>query len=172
MCPPVTDLPRGISDDGRAKAVYPSILRQLADSSMNTISSHLSFGIVIVHVARNKPAHHAGPDAAQSSPKLFLARYAPPSVRPEPHLWSGFSSPAIRFVPAEPDGFGHLSARRRLGRFQRTLLPPIEDRRLQAHFLAQVRYRHVLHQMPPQNGDFLLGCVVLPLLLHPFSPLS
>jgi hypothetical protein len=26
--------------------------------------------------------------------------------------------------------------------------------------------------MPPQDGDFLFRCVVLPLLLHAFAPLS
>jgi O-antigen/teichoic acid export membrane protein len=35
---------------------------------------------------------------------------------------------------------------------------------LQTQFLAQVRYRHVLHQTPPQDGDLFLCCVMLPLL--------
>jgi hypothetical protein len=56
--------------------------------------------------------------------------------------------------------------------FKELLLPSIEDRRLQTQFLAQVRHRHVLHQTPPQNGDFLFCRVMLPLLLHAFSPLS
>src|SRR5947209_6392448 len=58
---------------------------------------------------------------------FFLARYAPPSARPEPRLWSGFSSPDIRYAPARPDGSARLSARRPPRRSQR--IPFAIDRR-------------------------------------------
>jgi len=51
------------------------------------------------------------------------------------------------------------------------LLPAVEDRGLQAQFIAELRDRLLVQQMPPQNGDFLFRRVVLPLLLHAFSPL-
>src|SRR5215472_12671787 len=51
------------------------------------------------------------------------------------------------------------------------LLPAVEDRGLQAEFIAQLRDRFLLQQMPPKDGDFLFRRVVLPLLLHAFSPL-
>jgi len=37
------------------------------------------------------------------------------------------------------------------------LLPPVEDRWLKPQFIAQLRDRLVIQQMPPQNGYFLLG---------------
>jgi hypothetical protein len=48
------------------------------------------------------------------------------------------------------------------------------DKRLPAadQFLAQVRYRHVLHQTTSQNGNIFLSRVMLPLLRHARSPLS
>ena len=51
------------------------------------------------------------------------------------------------------------------------LLPAVEDRRLQANLIAQLRDWLLVQQMPPQNGDLLFRRVVLPLLLHAFSPL-
>src|SRR3954470_22425685 len=35
------------------------------------------------------------------------------------------------------------------------LLPAVEDRRLESHFIAQPRDGLLLQQMPPQNGDLL-----------------
>ena len=52
------------------------------------------------------------------------------------------------------------------------LLPAVEDRGLQVEFIAELRDRHLLQQMPPQDGDLLFRCVVLPLLLHAFARLS
>jgi hypothetical protein len=51
-------------------------------------------------------------------------------------------------------------------------LPAIEYRRLQSEFVAELRDRLVLDQMPPQNGDLLFGCVVLSLFPHASSPLA
>src|SRR4051812_19625815 len=51
------------------------------------------------------------------------------------------------------------------------LLPAVEDRGLQTEFIAELRDRFVLQQMPPEDGHLLFRCVVLPLLLHAFSPL-
>src|SRR3954470_19684363 len=51
------------------------------------------------------------------------------------------------------------------------LLPAVEDRGLQSEFIAECRDRLLLKQMPPEDGDLLFRRVVLPLLLHAFSPL-
>src|SRR5207245_8021864 len=56
-----------------------------------------------------------------------------------------------------------------LGEF---LLPAVEDRRLESHFIARLRDGLLLQQMPPQNGDLLFRRVLIPLLLHAFSPLD
>src|SRR5438093_13551109 len=42
------------------------------------------------------------PDTGQSSPRLFLARCAPPSAQPGPRPWSASSSPRTRSVSASP----------------------------------------------------------------------
>ena len=55
--------------------------------------------------------------------------------------------------------------------FEELLLPAVEDRGLQSDFIAELRDRLLLKQMPPQNGDLFFRRVVLPLLLHAFSPL-
>jgi len=52
------------------------------------------------------------------------------------------------------------------------LLPPVEDRWLDAQFIAELGDRLLVQQMPPQNGDLLLGRVVFPRLFHALSPLS
>ena len=44
------------------------------------------------------------------------------------------------------------------------LLPAVEDRWLESHFIAQLRNGLLLQQVPPQNGDLLFRRVVLPLL--------
>ena len=54
---------------------------------------------------------------------------------------------------------------------EEVLLSAVEDRGLQAEFIAELRDRLPFQQMPPEDGDLLLGCVVLPLLLNAFSPL-
>jgi hypothetical protein len=51
------------------------------------------------------------------------------------------------------------------------LLPAVEDRRLESHFIAQFRDGLLLQQVPPQDGDLLFWRVSIPLLLHAFSPL-
>jgi hypothetical protein len=50
------------------------------------------------------------------------------------------------------------------------LLPAVEDRRLESHFIAQLRDGLLLQQVPPQDGDLLFRRVLLPLLPHAFSP--
>src|SRR5689334_3726917 len=52
------------------------------------------------------------------------------------------------------------------------LLPAVEDRGLQAEFIAELRDALLLQQMPPQDGDLLFRRVVLPLLLHAFIHLT
>jgi hypothetical protein len=42
------------------------------------------------------------------------------------------------------------------------LLPAVEDRGLQAEFVAELRDWLLLQQMPPQDGDLLSRRVVLP----------
>ena len=42
------------------------------------------------------------------------------------------------------------------------LLPAVEDRGLQAQFIAEVRDGLLLQQMAPQDGDLLFWRVVLP----------
>jgi hypothetical protein len=68
------------------------------------------------------------------------------------------------------NGLVVLSARRQQPVVEGFLLPGVEDRGLQAQFIAELRDRLILEQMPPQNGDSCFRCVVLPLLLHAFSP--
>jgi hypothetical protein len=51
------------------------------------------------------------------------------------------------------------------------LLPAIENGGLQAESIAELRDRLILQQMPPQDGNLFFRRVVLPLLLHAFSPL-
>ena len=43
-------------------------------------------------------------------------------------------------------------------------LPAVQDRGLEAVLVTQLRDRHLLQQMPPQDGDLLFRRVVLPLL--------
>jgi hypothetical protein len=43
---------------------------------------------------------------------------------------------------------------------------------LESHFIAQLRDGLLLQEVPPQNGDLLFRRVLLPLLLHAFSPLA
>src|SRR5262249_54270430 len=52
------------------------------------------------------------------------------------------------------------------------LLPAVEHRRLQPQLVTELGHRLLLQQMSPQNGDFLFSRVMLPCLLHEFSPLS
>ena len=51
------------------------------------------------------------------------------------------------------------------------LLPAVENGGLQAEFIAELRDRLILQQMPPEDGNLCFRRVVLPLLLHAFSPL-
>jgi hypothetical protein len=48
------------------------------------------------------------------------------------------------------------------------LLPPVEDRWLQAQFLAELGDRFLVQQMPSQNSDCFAGGVVLPYRFHAF----
>jgi len=102
---------------------------------------------------------------------LFLKLRAPPSVRPEPRLSSGSSSPGTRFAPARRSDCLASSARRQMPRSRRT--PSASGRRpwAETQLIAELRDRLLVQQMPPQDGDFLFRRVVLPLLLHAFSPL-
>ena len=51
------------------------------------------------------------------------------------------------------------------------LQPAIEDCGREFHLIAELRDRLLLKHMSPQDGDLLFRLVVLPLLLHAFSPL-
>jgi hypothetical protein len=52
------------------------------------------------------------------------------------------------------------------------LLPAVEDGGLESLFVTQLRDRHLLQQIPPQDSNFLFRRVALPMLLHAFAPLS
>ena len=52
------------------------------------------------------------------------------------------------------------------------LLPAVEDRWLEPHFVAQLSRWPLLQRVPPQDGDFLFCRVMLPWFLQAFSPLS
>jgi hypothetical protein len=56
--------------------------------------------------------------------------------------------------------------------FEEFLLSAVEDRWLESHFIAQLRDGLLLRQVPPQDGDLPFRRVLLPLLLHAFSPLA
>ncbi len=60
---------------------------------------------------------------------------------------------------------------RRRSFLEELLVPAVEDRGLQAEFIAELRDRLLFQQMPPQDGDLPFRRVVRPLLLHAFSPL-
>ena len=73
------------------------------------------------------------PDPGQSSPSFFLARHAPPSVRPGPRSWSGSSSPGRRSAPGRLSGSVRafvLEGGRAV--LEELLLPAVEHRGLQA----------------------------------------
>jgi hypothetical protein len=76
----------------------------------------------------------------------------------DPHLLSGVVGWPFLFEGSRPV-------------LEELFLPAVEDRGLQAEFIAELRDRLLLQQMPPQGRDFLFRRVVLPLLLHAFSPL-
>src|SRR5215469_10626431 len=52
------------------------------------------------------------------------------------------------------------------------LLPAVKHRRPQAQFFTQVRDRHLVQKMPPQDRYFLFCAVMLPFFPHTFAPLS
>jgi hypothetical protein len=76
----------------------------------------------------------------------------------------GLLSEMIRAVPGRRSGSGFLLEGGR-SVLEELFLPAAEDRGLQAEFIAQLRDRLVLQQMPPQDSDFLFWRVVLSLLL-------
>ncbi len=51
-------------------------------------------------------------------------------------------------------------------------LPAVEHRRLQRQLVAELRDRLLVHEMPPQDGDLLFGCVLLSCFFHAFPPLA
>src|SRR6202453_658081 len=55
---------------------------------------------------------------------FFLARYAPPSTRPEPHPWSGSSFPDTRSVPVRPGRYDRPPVGRRPRHFQKIPFAP------------------------------------------------
>src|SRR5258708_40065793 len=63
------------------------------------------------------------PGLGQTSPRLFLRRYAPPSARPGPRPWSAPSSPRTQSVSVSPPPGGEdaPSSGRRPPRSRRTL---------------------------------------------------
>src|SRR5262245_26938542 len=50
------------------------------------------------------------------------------------------------------------------------LLPTVEHRRLQAQFIAELGNRHLIEQMPSENGYLLFSGVVLSFFSHASSP--
>ena len=64
-------------------------------------------------------------------------------------VWVFFCRYAIRSGSAEWLVF---SARRQQPVLEQFLLPAVEDRRLESHFIAQLRDGLVLHHVPPQDG--------------------
>jgi hypothetical protein len=96
---------------------------------------------------------------------FFLGPHVPPSVRPKPHPSSGSSfqkGDSLLFrLMVGPSSL--LESCRSV--LEELLLPAVEHRRLEPQFITQIRDRHSFQQMPPQNGDLLFRCVVLPLLL-------
>jgi hypothetical protein len=51
-------------------------------------------------------------------------------------------------------------------------LPTVEHCWLQTQFITQIRNRHLIQQVPSQNGDLLFRGVVFSLFSHVSSPLS
>src|SRR6516225_9488676 len=51
-------------------------------------------------------------------------------------------------------------------------LPTVEHRWLQPMFLTQIRNRHFIQQVPPEDNNLLFPSVVLSLFSHAPSPLS
>jgi len=101
--------------------------------------SHYLDDDLIPHIVRR-------PGLGQSSPRLFLTRYAPPSARPGPH-------PRLHVLLQELTPFPfllRLAARtfRRLegGRavLEELFLPAVEHRRLQAQFFTQIGNRDLV----------------------------
>src|SRR5437870_10834503 len=108
------------------------------------------------------------PDTGQSSPRLFLARCAPPSAQPGPRPWSALSSPRTRFVSASPPlgGGDALETEKRQLR-SRTVLSASGRTPLDAGLVLHTAPRRVLC---PQNAAsrcyFFLWSEMLPFLPH------
>jgi len=49
---------------------------------------------------------------------------------------------------------------------EKLFLPPVENRWLQVVFVAQVRDRFPVNQVPFENVNLLLACVVFPFFAH------
>jgi len=49
--------------------------------------------------------------------------------------------------------------------------PTVENRGMKAIFLTEIGNRHLVDQVPAQNGDLLFRGVMLTLVAHEFSPL-
>jgi hypothetical protein len=96
------------------------------------------------------------PDTAQSAPSFFLGPHAPPSTQPEPHR-SGSSSPGRQSAVGRLSGCMALLLEGGRAVFEKLLVPAIEGRGLQAKFIAELRDRLLLQQMPRQDGDFSSG---------------
>src|SRR5690348_10418752 len=94
------------------------------------------------------------PDPGQSSPSVFFRATcsAINSARISSLVWIFFSRYAIRSWSAEwLDGRFYSNA---AAPFSKNSLPAVEDRRLQAQFIAEVRDGLLLQQMPPLDGTF------------------
>src|SRR6516164_487131 len=55
---------------------------------------------------------------------------------------------------------------------EKLLLPPVKDRRPQTLFFTELGNRHLVQQVAPEDGNFLLGGVILAIVFHTFSRLS
>src|SRR5580700_3392035 len=88
---------------------------------------------------------------------FFLKRCARPSTRPGPHPWFAPSSPRTRSVSASPRPDGRAFLRLECGGsvLEELFLPAVENGRLQAQFLAEIRNWNLIQQVPSEDGDLL-----------------
>ena len=81
-------------------------------------------------------------------------------------------TPALRCGGGTPQAFSEQSHGQAAGgRVLKELLPPLEERRLDACFFANGGNRHVVEQAPPQDGDLLLRGQMLALCRYVCCPL-
>src|SRR5437588_4045913 len=96
------------------------------------------------------------PHFGQSSPRFFFRRCARPSVRPTPRLWSGSffqKLDPLLFRLVIWTAFALEGGRTIL---EELFLPPVEHRCRQPQFITPIGTRHLIKQVPSQDGSLLL----------------